>query len=213
MNYSNLKELKYKHLTKLRELSSLVADEIAEDYGENKNIEQLTIKKSIKDYTSMGYRKINKYIRNKNKDTVIDTETENHIENISKAMQLVKSERLDYPFFVWRGLNNLSKNEYYDEIYNLSNTKISNNLSFLSTSYSKQYALNFNWGILLKIYIDPKEDLNYILLENRREYEFLFEPNTHFKYISEYMVRYEIQNDYTDNKYKIIEVDLKKGTV
>ncbi len=118
-------------------------------------------------------------------------------------MELVRHLRLSKRFVVWRGLNNFNKNGYYDEINNLHKTKIINNYPFISTSVSKEVAKNFAWGILLKIYIDPFEDLNYIALENNLEKEILFQPNTHFKWVGEYM----------ENDNKIIEVELKNGIV
>jgi hypothetical protein len=198
MNFKLLEELNYEDLDGLRIESSLIT---TEDYEDNIDKHLLKLKKSIKRYTSLGHTYINKYII---KNDSVNKEIEEQIKDITESIELVKSTRLTSPFFVWRGLNNFSENkEYYDNVFNLSKIKVINNLPFLSTSYSKRCACNFNWGILLKIYVDPKEDLNYILLENMRECELLFQKNTHFEYISEYL----------ENDYKIIEVELKKGIV
>lgn len=164
-----------------------------------------TIVKAFNDYGINAYIDINTMIRN-NK---INEQINFYINNLRKAMKIVRNYRLNKKFIVWRGVNPDSMSQYYSEIINLKTKQFLNNDSFLSTSYDLDSALKFSGCCLFKIYIDPSQDLEYVFMDLSEEKEFLFENGTYFEYIDEYDELFE----YDGSRRKVFEVFLKKKQV
>lgn len=167
------------------------------------------ISKSLKDYGSDDYKRINTILRTIKRGDAIDEKIDFYVKNITKATELVRPFRLKEKFIVWRGLKMPSEFRYIDNVTSLKNKKYLNNDSFLSTSYSIKEALKFAEWCIFKIYVDPKEDLNYVMMDLEQEKEILFEHSTYFEYIGESVYVFENES----KSIPLYEVYLKKNQV
>jgi hypothetical protein len=197
--------------TQLKEL--IIASQILIDKIQNPNPRRFTISttpqisKSLKDYGSDDYKRINTILRTIKKGDIIDEKIDSYIQNITRAMELVKPYRLKEKFIVWRGLKMPDSYRYIEEIKSLKNKRYLNNDSFLSTSYYVKSALKFADWCMFKIYVDPNEDLNYVVLDLEQEKEILFEQGTYFEYVG------ESQYSTESGTIPLFEVYLKKNQV
>lgn len=209
-------ELKRDDLNNLRKASNILLGFDEDDLSFEDIYPNEELKTSLDNYRSSGHYDINNVFRGLIKGNEITEKLQNDVKNLNDAMKLVKPYRINRGrFIVWRGID-LSKDEYhpdkrryYNEIINLHKNGTSNNEAFLSTSYSKDVALTFTDCCLFKIHVDPKEDLEYILIDIMGERELLFQHTTYFKYIREYPER----DDENDKDYTVYEVSLHKGSV
>lgn len=212
-------ELRHDDLKDLRVASNILLNFEMEE-SEQKKFRNIVpneeLKDSLDNYRSSGHYDINNVFRGLKKGSEITQKLDTDINNLKEAMNIVRPFRYNKgKFIVWRGID-LSKNEYhpdkkryYYEIIELHKNGTSNNQSFLSTSYSKEVALTFTDCCLFKIFVDPKEDLDYILIDIMGEKEILFQHTTYFRWLKEYFETDEEE----EKSYKVFEVSLHKGSV